>query len=647
MQSIIFILNVAFAVLAILANTGFAAAIPGTIGLRSDASDIEVAVDTTPNWENYSYTCTKDSIEVREEGGKWYMEASCPKMDRKTFLKSKLDLDNCYTSKSGMLFADDHGNFSGNCHDCKLLSYASGFPNEFTCVCDRLEQSADPVHLPREFLHEPLDVFSLATTRYSRWAKLEAEVFLTDVLRTKQYVKRKEHLQRSFDIRCVSLNESWDAPWTPDPGTFPDEDGRPDTWGMEPKDEQSLRSASPRSCIPPPSPPIVLQCAALTRTVATAQKVIKAAKHTWPAYVDFKNFTNPRTAVHLAAMYGRTEILSIQAENGRAINAVPGYRYMLFRPLRMPYATSTRCSVDPSGGRRAGGQEADEQAPEDNPEVHNPESQDPDDRAPAESGPETEYIAPHPLHLAAFTEMLDVSRSALECALEFRAAQNEFHLISDGVPVDIWPFSVRTCRAPSPSMCDDVLWGCTKLIFEEYPDAPHGYLRRCLNDAISGSTGKNLRTIGSFAEHDIGLTTFSNEDTNVRTYRQRQFIGRTALYCAAEPRLILLEIMSLFGEARGRRQLARPHGEKPASLARDRRHGSDVIKPFLEEEAEPAACDNEESFYNDLDRHGITQEEGQLLRDFEIRRSMDWTGGWTCTHNNLIVKLLAATIIWM
>ncbi|RYP45011.1 hypothetical protein DL768_008598 [Monosporascus sp. mg162] len=147
MQSLTSFFKLAFAFLAIFATTSFSTAIAGAFGLRGDASDVKVAVDTTSKWEGYSYTCTKSSIEVREEGGKWYMKASCPKMDGKTFLKSTLDLDNCYTNKDGMLFEHNHGNFSETCHKCALFSYASGFPNEFTCICDPLQQTADPVHL--------------------------------------------------------------------------------------------------------------------------------------------------------------------------------------------------------------------------------------------------------------------------------------------------------------------------------------------------------------------------------------------------------------------------------------------------------------------------------------------------------------------
>ncbi|RYP04851.1 hypothetical protein DL765_010031 [Monosporascus sp. GIB2] len=87
------ILNSAFAFLAIIATTSFATAIAGSFSFRGDTSDVDVAVDTMAKWEGYSYTCTKASIEVKEEDGKWYMTAWCPKMDRKSFLKSKLDLD--------------------------------------------------------------------------------------------------------------------------------------------------------------------------------------------------------------------------------------------------------------------------------------------------------------------------------------------------------------------------------------------------------------------------------------------------------------------------------------------------------------------------------------------------------------------------
>ncbi|RYP04361.1 hypothetical protein DL764_004497 [Monosporascus ibericus] len=147
MQSVPSFINLAVTFLAIFATTSFGTVIAGAIGLLRDGSDVEVAVDTISKWEGYSYTCTKSSIEVREEGGKWYMKAQCPKMDGKTFLKSELDLDNCYKNKDGMLFEYNRGNFSESCHSCALSSSASGFPNEFTCVCDPLEQTADPVHL--------------------------------------------------------------------------------------------------------------------------------------------------------------------------------------------------------------------------------------------------------------------------------------------------------------------------------------------------------------------------------------------------------------------------------------------------------------------------------------------------------------------
>ncbi|RYO83249.1 hypothetical protein DL766_010569 [Monosporascus sp. MC13-8B] len=79
------------------------------------------------------------------------------------------------------------------------------------------------------------------------------------------------------------------------------------------------------------------------------------------------------------------------------------------------------------------------------------------------------------------------SRSALEWALQFRAAENAPHLLSDGVPVDIWVFSARTCCAPSLSMCVDLFWGCAGLKATP-PPTPHPLNAPPNFDAIANTT---------------------------------------------------------------------------------------------------------------------------------------------------------------
>lgn len=194
------------------------------------------------------------------------------------------------------------------------------------------------MQVARDFLDDSIDVFALCMTRFSLRARLESEVFRTDILKAKHYADENEGLQHPFESLCDQLYVSWELPWTPFTGGFPDQSSGPsrDSSSDNNDDDEDLEPppGSPRERMPPRRQLTILQWAALTGTVVTADKAIKVAKYTWSGYMDFPNPIILHAPVHLAAMYGHTEVLRLLATNGCAINAVSGYKCMPPRALR-------------------------------------------------------------------------------------------------------------------------------------------------------------------------------------------------------------------------------------------------------------------------------------------------------------------------
>ncbi|EMR61897.1 putative ankyrin repeat domain protein [Eutypa lata UCREL1] len=194
------------------------------------------------------------------------------------------------------------------------------------------------LQVARDFLDDSIDVFALCMTRFSLRARLESEVFRTDILKAKHYADENDGLQHPFESLCDQLYVSWELPWTPFTGGFPDQSSGPyrDSSSDNNDDDEDLEPppGSPRERMPPRRQLTILQWAALTGMVVTADKAIKVAKYTWSGYMDFPNPVILHAPVHLAAMYGHTEVLRLLATNGCAINAVSGYKCMPPRALR-------------------------------------------------------------------------------------------------------------------------------------------------------------------------------------------------------------------------------------------------------------------------------------------------------------------------
>ncbi|KAM0820956.1 putative ankyrin repeat domain protein [Seiridium cardinale] len=181
----------------------------------------------------------------------------------------------------------------------------------------------------RNFLDDSRDIFALARTNRMLWRQLEYEVYRADILTAKKYSKEAEGTITSNEERMVEAFAAYSDPNARTGGAFPDETRWLHADGVNYK---SL--ASPTKRLPPPSKLTALQWAAITGNIKTARRVIRVAGRVWPGYIDFENPLNLQKAVHLAAMYGQTEIARLLENSGCNINGVSGYMCLARRSLR-------------------------------------------------------------------------------------------------------------------------------------------------------------------------------------------------------------------------------------------------------------------------------------------------------------------------
>ncbi|CAJ2508859.1 Uu.00g138850.m01.CDS01 [Anthostomella pinea] len=173
--------------------------------------------------------------------------------------------------------------------------------------------------------------FALAIGSRSLWVNLENEVYRTDVLRAKRYTEDNTSVKHEFMLRCERIYRSWAGDFDPDGGSFPDEEGWAHPW-IQDSDDETIQSPTER--LPPPNNQTILQLAAVYGMTSTATKVVEVAKHVSMEYLDLQNPINLHGSVHLAAMYGHTEILRFLKDSGCDMQAVSGYPCMAMRHLR-------------------------------------------------------------------------------------------------------------------------------------------------------------------------------------------------------------------------------------------------------------------------------------------------------------------------
>ncbi|KAK7990566.1 hypothetical protein PG990_014846 [Apiospora arundinis] len=172
------------------------------------------------------------------------------------------------------------------------------------------------------FLDTPYDVFNVARTCRDHWKLLEPEIYRTDILFCKERQKAEDRRTNAF------LVQNGRKPRNPD---IPDSPGIPSDAVRQllPEDDDMELYYNRSLSAPRWRPLTIIQWAAATGAVATAEKAIKVAKRIWPKYIIHRHIDSGNCAIHFAAWYGNTDILRLVAEAhkdnpGTTMNMVSG-----------------------------------------------------------------------------------------------------------------------------------------------------------------------------------------------------------------------------------------------------------------------------------------------------------------------------------